>query len=122
MGQQQVSQQPQPPLWWFGHSLSYTTFEFEWTGDDVSSGGVSLPLAALSHHGPTSGLKLTLAVTNTGSVAASKVVQAYYSASSAAFTASSFSSVASLNDDGSGSSNTGPRKTLFAMTKLHLRP
>ena len=37
------------PLWWFGHSLSYTSFGFGWTGDCAAGAGqVTVLLASLA--------------------------------------------------------------------------
>ena len=60
-------------------------------------GHVSVSTASLLPSAPTSGVSLTLSITNTGGVAAAKVVLAF---------------VTKLDDAGA------PRKTLFAMRKV----
>ena len=56
------------PLWPFGFSQSYTTFSAEW---------VSPPASRQTVEALTTGLTMTVALTNTGKVASAKPVQLY---------------------------------------------
>ena len=95
------------PLWPFGHSRSFTTFDVAWTN---RTGRRSLTLST----GRADELELTAVVTNTGRVAGGKIVHAFISRLPGTWGADA------RRDTSAGGQ--GPTLSLWGLKKVHLSP
>ena len=113
-----------PPLWPFGYGLSYSTFDVTWTGaggrtafclDCSSSGGGGSSSKGSVEVIEKLSFTQTATVTNTGTVAAAKVVMVFLEEVTPR-------SMLHRGIDSRAVHNRAPNKSLFGMQKVFLQP
>ena len=112
-----------PVLWPFGYGLSYSTFVIKWSGAAAAARRTTLCLDCVGEAGSsTNTFAQTATVTNTGSIAAAKVVMAFVAEVTPRALLHRDVEPQEKRRARGGEYGSAPNKSLFGMLKVFLQP